>query len=386
MRAALISLPQPGEGAQPTIAGKSIAQRQLLFARECGCTMVITHGGGASPDAIAMRQAVEGSGMRYQAISNSHALAGAIAGEDSLLVLQPGLLPESRQALDLLRAEGDRMLVTSAGPGAAAGFERIDLDRAWGGAMTLPGRWLENLTSLPEDAAPHAALLRIALQNRLPEARLADVMLDDGRWMLVGNEETAQWREKGWMRDQLGTPAPGAVSRTIARFGVSRTGAWLMERKWARPALLGLTTLVLGGSVAAAIYDQPLAAFGLAALSVPVLESFLALSRLAIAPFGRIKRLPWLRHAVDAVLLVIAVLAIDSLWYRAAFPGFVLVAALTLLDRRAVRNFIEPLRDRALVAAAIAVLAAIVTPETAIMLVAAVLLAAKLAPEANDGG
>ena len=386
MRAALISLPQPGEGTQPVIAGKSIAQRQLLFARECGCTMVIANGGGASPDAIALRQAVENAGMRYQAISNSHALSGAIGAEDSLLVLQPGLLAESRQALDLLRSEGDRMLVTSAGPGAAAGFERIDLDRAWGGAMTLPGRWLEALTSLPEDAAPHAALLRIALQKRLPEARLADAMLDDGRWMLIGSPETAQWREKSWMRDQLGVSAPGAVSRTMARFAVSRTGSWLMERKWARPALLGLATLVLGGSIAAAIYEQPVAAFGLAALSVPLLESFLALSRLAIAPFGRIRRLPWLRRAIDAGLLVIAILAIDSLWYRAAFPSLVLVAALLLLDRRAVRSFVEPLRDRALVAAGIAVLAAIASPEIAIMLVAAVLLAAKLAPDTKDGG
>jgi len=384
LRAALISLPQPGEGEQPLIAGKSIAQRQLLFARECGCTMVIAHGGGASADALALREAVERSGMRYQAISNTHALAGAIAADDSLLVMQPALLPEARQALDLLRAEGDRMLVTSAGPGAAAGFERIDLDRAWGGAMTLPGRWLERLTSLPEDAAPHAALLRIALQNRLPEARLADATLDDGRWMLVGNAETAQWRETGWLRDQLGDPAPGAVSRSMARFAVARAGSWLLERKWARPAVLGLSTLVLGGSVAAAVYEQPIAAFGLAALSVPLLESFLALSRLAVAPFGRIRRLPWLRRAVDVALLVIGVLAIDSLWYRAAFPPFVLVAALLLLDRSAARVLIEPLRDRALIAAAIAGLCAVASPEIAIMLAASAVLATKLAHDAKD--
>ncbi|WP_340587603.1 hypothetical protein [Erythrobacter alti] len=376
----------PGEGAQPIIAGKSIAQRQLLFARECGCTMVIAHGGGASSDAISLRQAVEGAGLRYQAISNSHALAGAIGGEDSLLVLQPGLLPESRQALDLLRADGDRLLVTSAGPGAAAGFERIDLDRAWGGAVTMPGRWLEALTSLPEDAAPHAALLRIALQKRLPEARLADSILDDGRWMLICDAQTAELREKHWMRDQLGAPSNGAVSRTVARFAVSRTGSWLMARKWARPVLLAVTAIVLGGSVAAAIYDQPVAAFGLAALAVPLLESFLSLSRLAVAPFGRIARLPWLRRAIDAVLLVIAFLAIDSLWYRAAFPAFVLVAGLLLLDRRAVRGIVETLRDRAVVAATIGVVAAIFSPEVAIMSVVALLLAVKLAPDAKDSG
>ena len=172
MRAALIALPQPGESDLPAIAGKSLAHRQLLFARELGCDSVIAHGGGASPDGIDLRHAAEHLGLKYQVISNSHALPGIIGDDDSLLVLQPGLLPESGAALDLLRAEGDRVLVVSAGPGASAGFERIDLDRAWAGALSMPGRWLGKLASLPEDIAPHGALLRIALQQRLPEARL----------------------------------------------------------------------------------------------------------------------------------------------------------------------------------------------------------------------
>ncbi len=386
MRAALISLPQPGEGAQPAIAGKTIAQRQLLFARECGCTMVIAHGGGASEDAIALRHAAENAGIRYQVISNTHALSGAIGANDSLLVMQPGLLPEARQALDLLKAEGDRLLVVSAGPGSAAGLERIDLDRAWAGALTLPGNLLERLGALPEDAAPHAALLRIALQHRLPEARIADTLLDNGRWMVVGSQETAKWREKSWLRDQLGDSSAVAFSRWIARQTVGRAGRWLMERRWSRPALLGLSSLLLGGAVAAAFFDSPVAAFGLAALSVPVLETFLALSRLVVAPFGKIKRLPLLRFGIDAALLIIGVLAIDGLWYRAAFASFVLIAALLLLDRRAVRSVVEPLRDRGLVAASIAVLAAVTSPEIAIMLAATVILAAKLAPDAKDSG
>ena len=110
--------------------------------------------------------------------------------------------------------------------------------------------------------------------------------------MIVSNEETAKWREKGWLRDQIGASSAGAFSRWIARQTVGKAGSWLMELAWSRPALLALTTLLLGGSIAAAVYDVPIAAFGLAALAMPVLEAFLALSRLAIAPFGQIKRLP----------------------------------------------------------------------------------------------
>lgn len=384
MRAALISLPQPGEGEQPRIAGKSLAERQLLFALQCGCDAVIAHGGGASADAIALRHAVEKAGLRYQVISSSHALPGALDAGDSLLVLQPGMLPESRQALDLLRAEGDRMLVVSAGPGTAAGFERIDLDRAWAGALTLPGAWLDRLASLPEDAAPHAALLRIALQQRLPEARLNDATLDDGRWMVIGNEDAAAKRESSWLRSQLGISPIGAFSRWIGRHFIARAGTWLMDRRFSRAVILAFAALLLGGGVAAAWYDQPAIAFALAALSAPVIEAFLALSRLAVAPFGRIGALTWLRSSVDAALLAIGILAIDSLWYRAAFPPLVLVAGLLLLDRGAVHRLLEPVRDRGLVAAGIAVLAAVVAPEVAIILAATLIIAAKLLPEAND--
>lgn len=386
MRAALISLPLAGEGAQPVIAGKSIAQRQLMFARECGCTLVIAHGGGASPDALALRHAAERAGMRYQAISTSHALLGAIGETDSLLVLQPGLLPEARVALDLLRAAGDRLLVVSAGPGTAVGFERIDLDRAWGGALTLPGAWLGRLTSLPEDVAPQAALLRIALQQRLPEARLADSVLDDGRWILVADADAAQAQEQGWLRATLGETPPVAPSRWLARQAIGRAGAWLSERKWARPAMLGLSALLLGGGVASAWYEMPVTGFALTVLAVLLLEGFLALSRLAVAPFGTVGKVLWLRRGVDLALLAIGVLAIDSLPHRAVFPPLVLIAALLLLDRGVVRPVIEPLRDRAVLAGAIALLANFVAPEIAIMLAAALVLLASLVPQANQRG
>lgn len=386
MRAVLITLPPPGEGDLPCVAGKSIAQRQLLFARECGCQMVIAHGVGASPDAIALRYAAEKAGMRYQMISSAHALPGAIGDNDSLLVLQPHMLPEAKAALDLLQAEGNRMLVVSAGPGTTAGFERIDLDRAWGGALTMPGCWLASLSSLPEDYAPHAALLRIALQQRLPEARLADDLLDDGRWMVVVDENAASARENTWLRSHLGEEPPLAVSRWLARQAVGLGGPWLLERRFSRAVLLALAVLFLGGALAAASYERPVLGFTLVALSVPVLEAFLALSRLAGAPFGSIRRWPWLRRAVDAVLLVIGFFAIDSLGHRAAFPPLVLVVTLMLLDRSGVRAIIEPLRDRGVIAIGIAALAAITTPEVAIMFAASLILLAKLASSGRDGG
>lgn len=380
MRAALIAIPHPGEGVMPAIAGKSIAQRQLLFAREAGCESVIAFGGGASPDGIDLRHAAERMGMKYQVISTAHALPGIIRDDDSLLVLQPGLLPESRAALDLLRAEGDRVLVVSAGPGAVAGLERIDLDRAWAGALTIPGRWLGKLSSLPEDVAPHAALLRIALQQRLPEARLADSTLDDGKWTLITSQEAAASRALAWQRTHLGETPPGAISRWLGKSLVFALGSRLLDLPYVRPVILALSAILLGGGVAAGFYERPVLGFALTALSVPVLEVFLAISRLGVAPFGRLKRLPWMRMGVDLGLLALGIMAIDSLAHRSVFPPVVLASALFLLDRRALTQWIEPLRDRMVIAGLIAIVAAISTPELAIMLAGLMVLAANILP------
>ena len=376
MRAALISLPHAGEDPMPAMAGKSIAERQLLFARELGCESIIAHGNGAARDSIELRHAAERLGLRYQVISNSHALAGIIRDEDSLLVLQPGLVPEARAALDLLRAEGDRMLVVSAGPGAAAGFERIDLDRAWAGALTIPGRLLGALESLPHDVAPHGALLRIALQNKLPEARLPDGMLDDARWSVITSKEMAAAREGTWQRAHLGRVSPAAVARWLGRSAVSALGTRLLAIRHSRAGLLLLTALALGGALAAGIYERPVLGFALLALAVPLLETFLALSRLAVAPFGQVRRLPWLRRTVDATLLALGIMAIDSLAHRTIYPPVILAALLYLLDRRARPNWLEPVADRMVVAGFLAIVSAIATPEIAIMLASLAVLAA----------
>ena len=378
MRAVLIALPQAGEGDLPSIAGKSLAHRQMLFACELGCDSVIAHGSGATRVGIDLRHAAEKLGLKYQVITNSHALPGIIGDDDSLLVLQPGLLPESRTVLDLLRAEGDRVLVVPAGPGSSTGFERIDLERAWAGAFSIPGRWLGKLANLPEDVAPHGALLRIALQQRLPEARLADAALDDGKWTIIDSEETARARTFDWQSSHLGKTNPGAISRWLGKTAIARLGSRLLDMPYARPALLALSALLLAGSVAAGLFDRPVLGFFLVALSVPVWEAFLALSRLVVAPFGRIRRLPVLRFVIDAALLALGVMAIDSLFHRSIFPPFVLVGGLLLLDRGILPNWLEPLRDRMFVAASIAVLALFTTPELAIMLTGLLVLAANI--------
>lgn len=380
MRAALISLPMPGEGQQPLIAGKSIAERQLLFACEAGCDAIIAHGGGASEQAIALRHAAESAGLRFQIISNCHALEGAIGRDDTLLVFQPLLLPEAVQALDLMRADSARMLVVSAGPGVSAGLERIDLDRAWAGVLTMPGHWLSRLSALPEDATPHAALLRICLQMRLPEARLPDHILDSTGWTIVRSGKSAAFIEQNWLGDLLGKTEIAAPSRWLAARFVERGGARLLSRKWPVIALTTGALALLAGAVSASWYDLPVLAFAMIAAAVPLLESSLALNVIARAPFAGEGHAPLSRWLIDAAMLAVAILAIDSFWYRAAFPAFALGVALRLLDRHTTRLLQQVVKDRGCVAAMLAAISALTSAEIAVMAAATLSLFAMLLP------
>ena len=185
MRIALIAT---GDGTPASegglLAGRSLARHQLDFALALGCEKVILFGHGASEEAIALRHAAEAGGAQVQVVRGVRDLPAAVRGDDLLLVMAHGLLPDSSSAFEQLK-EGTAVLILPAEAGWSAGFERLDLAAAWGGAMVLPGRLVAQLDQLPEDAEPIAGLLRIARQAGVPERPLAERELAEGRWQIV---------------------------------------------------------------------------------------------------------------------------------------------------------------------------------------------------------
>ena len=385
MRAALICLPGPGDAPSPVIAGKTVSQRQLEFARSCGCELVLAHGAGGSEAALQLRHAAESAGMRFTNLSGSHALAGAISLSDSLLVMQSGLLPLSQNAVGMLGAEAT-ILVLPAGAGCQAGFERIDLDRAWAGALIMPGDLLGRISTLAEDAAPASALLRIALQARLPEARLPEQMIDNGDWRIITTAEEAQSHQKLWLRWAIGKSGLGAITQRLASFLLRMRQGWLAGLEKLPIILLSLFGLLVAGAIAAAWFDR--AVLGFVALAIAALfgELAIAKARITTAPFDT-PRWPLLtRKFGDISLLACSTLAIDSLWFREIFAAFMLLGGLWLLDRREMPGWLEFLRDRGIIAAFIAGGAAFGQSEAAILISATILMLANILPRLTSRG
>ena len=249
MRVALLSLTD-GVAGDPgalrgalTIGGRSLARHQLGLALALECARVIVVSEALTSETAALQHAAESGGARFHVIASAHALLPLVTAEDDLLVMADGVLAMPDLMFDHL-GQGHGVLTFPVEPGMAAGFERIDINHAYAGAMNLPGRVVAGLAELPSDWNVHAALLRVAVQGRVPMRALPDVVLADHRWALVRSEIEAQAIEPLWLR--LHT----------ASAHVRSPGEWVAAKTvhWAGPALLHAGTrpwvVALGAAVA----------------------------------------------------------------------------------------------------------------------------------------
>jgi hypothetical protein len=390
VRAALISMagqPRAAQSGTPiSLAGKTVAMRQLEFALAAGCEQVVVMGDGAAPEAIALRHAAERSGARFQAIRNAHGLLGAIKAADELLVLAPGLVPEDTAALEMLR-RGAGLLVLP-GAAASAGFERIDLERAWAGALIVQGGAVERLAELPPEVEPAAALLRIALQSGMPERRMTGDMLAPGGWITLRDGEETATRERDWLRRNAARVPRWAVTSRLAQAAVKMQARPLLSTGRAEPALAAAALVLPGGAVTLAMLGWPAPALAVLALGRLASAGAAHLAALRRAPFGglasRFTRL--LPLLADAALAACLVFGIEGHWLHRVFAPLALLAALYACRPEHGESPAALLGDRGLLALLLAGGAAFGVLEPLTMAAALAVLVLKAAQSAVRSG
>ena len=391
MRIALIAMGENGGTGveRARLAGRTIAHRQLDFARSLGCEKVILFGDGAIAEAMELRHAAEKAGLQVQVVHGVRYLPAAVRGDDQLLVLAQGLAPDSSEACDRLR-QGAGLLVLPAEPGWSAGFERLDMAAAWGGAMVLPGRLVAALDELPEDAEPVAGLLRIARQAGVPEQPLPERELAEGRWQIVRTPEAALAIEPGWMDRRLPPVPPFRPTTWLSRWLVRRLG-----RTWAgkKSAVVGLTAgavLIIALAVAAAWFGFPVLAFSVlvpAAIAIDGGDALKQLDRSIFEPKpDRYRTLLVLGLMWDAALVALGTLAIDGSRVHRLFPPLILVGLLYAFPRIPGAGWRALASDRGLLAVLLALAAAWGLTEGAYMVLALALLALRLPAPAGERG
>jgi hypothetical protein len=252
LRVALLSLtdalagdPQ-GLRGYLTIGGRSLARHQLGLALALGCTRVVVVTEALSAEIVALQHVAEAGGARFHVIPGAHALLPLVSAEDELFVLSDGLLVLPEVALARLE-EGPAVLALPVEAGTVAGFERIDINHAFAGAIRMPGRAVAGLADLPGEWNVHAALLRLAVQGRVPLRLLPEAVLSDGRWVLVRSENEAQGFEPLWLRLHTASAQVRSPGEWIAARAVHLVGPALLHagtRPWV-VALGGAAALLL---------------------------------------------------------------------------------------------------------------------------------------------
>jgi hypothetical protein len=382
-RQALVCLPPSAADGDSTrrVLGRWLGEWQVDHAVDMGCTGLFILGGGGGPEAIGTRLAAERQGLKVREIATPHALAGAIAPGDLLLVLQQQVLPSASDWWQQATHQG-LVLTFPAATGVEAGFERIDLSRAWAGALLMPGSSVHRLLELPEDVEAAPALLRVALQAGVPELRLPNEVLASGAWPVLGRGVPVRLHEEKWLAQRLGAAVTAETTLTgrLCRAALRRWGTSLPGRGAAVPAALGIATLLATAGVAAALHGAAVG-FGLIALAALALELAGAMAPLQRGSERLVRHLPKLRWLIDAALLAAGYLSIEGRWFRQVFPGLVLVLALNLQTSKpgGGRWWRAALSDRALVAAVVGVLALAASPEVGLMLGAIALLIGAIA-------
>ena len=250
MRIALLAMTEPAGAGQPfpraflRVAGATLAQHQLSLVLALDCQRLICLARGTSPELIALQHAAEDAGLQFSIATGPGQLSGLVTANDEIVVVSEGLFVDPSQAAPLLEERGPVVLVQPVEGALAAGYERIDLNRAGAGLMRVPGQLVERLRELPVDCDIVSSLTRIALQSGVAMREVPAAARAGTYWRLVRTETEALELENEWLRARF-ADGPTSPGRLLARMGVVGLGSSLLHAGNASNALsLGVVALL----------------------------------------------------------------------------------------------------------------------------------------------
>ncbi|MCP5394185.1 MAG: hypothetical protein H6919_09805 [Sphingomonadaceae bacterium] len=340
-------------------AGASIIARQLDVALSLGCERVVCLADGTRPSLVSLQRRAESAGARFILSPHHKALAGAVTSQDRLLVFADGVI--AVQALAQVHfGKGDVILSLPADKAVPLGYERMDRERAWAGAMILRGSIVDKLNDLPPDIDCISSLLRLGLQSGVPIAAIDGEYLVSGDWSLVSEasqaEEFSRRRIKGaiardsWLRpvNALADIATSQIALRSNAPGKVRIGTGFGAG------------LAIAGSFVASGFGHAIAGLGLVALGSYLLRSVNSLGQLVETRYFPDRAGKWvsrLSHLLlDLAILIAVIRALPGyVWIDGLFAATMLLGLLHLLPLARDELTVPLLSDRAILGIGLAI-------------------------------
>jgi hypothetical protein len=321
-----------GRPALRRFAGKTVLVHQIDCAALLGCERVICLAGVLGPDIGAARTYAERAGLRFDVVESVVRLAASITADDDVVLFADGVLPDRAALVEALGGRS-AVLAFPAEPALALGFERLDAERAWSGALRMRGAEVARLADLPPDCDLASTLLRIALQSGVRIIELGAAPLTDGAWQRRVQRHAVLEAERQWIARQV-QPAPftapglALTDRMALRWSRDAGGG-----RWARaPHLTAALAAVLAlGAVTATWATVGLAFVFVMSVALAAAEVFDRVETLGAPPRKPGVLLPVASFFRDGLLIALLTLLIaaEPAWLRVAVP-LILVGLLRL--------------------------------------------------------
>jgi hypothetical protein len=282
MRIALISARRRTDSgvlrAGLMLAGRSVLARQVDLLRAAGCERILCLYERLDSELLRLEKEIESTGSCFEPLPSFLHLPAMVRGEDKLVILADGLLPDPALVGRLLTVDPSLpnfvVVLPAASPLVAQypnDFERIDAQRHWAGLLLMRGAPVRHLADFPPDAEAMSLLLRLALQARTPCRDLPEADNLPSDWTLVASEAVRAAQERALINRAAGSPdwrRPSAALASVAARSLAPQGL----ARW--PYVAALAGLLLTGGMAAAA--KGLAAAGLALAASGALVAALA--------------------------------------------------------------------------------------------------------------
>ena len=311
--------------------GRSVLSHQIDCAIAFGCTSIYCLVDGVGQDIVDCQHRAERAGARFQTIGSTHSLAKLVRPEDKVIALADGLLVDPDVLAEELHDE-QAVLTFPIDNVAGLGFERLDADRAWAGALVVGGDKLEALRQLPPDADAASALVRIALQSGAATIPLDPAILTRGQWGATVREDGLAAREQAWIGRQVTPAGFAAPGNAVAdRIGL-RLARDLIGRRGERvPMIAALCFGLLSGL--AAILGKPIVGLALALpmmVTIPIAAVIEKVSLLGKNEGSLPAGLRILMVAADFLIVALVALALPPVgafaWLRLFVPVVLILA------------------------------------------------------------
>lgn len=356
--------PDPVEGmvSDLSLANTPLIEHQLRLALGLGSRRIICLADRSRPSLVRLQHLAEAAGASFVLAERNRALAGLVSSADRLLVFAEGIVAEP-DAAAMLRS-GKPAIVSAATEAAIPlGYERIDRDRAWAGAMILRGSVVEQINELPDDIDCISSLLRLGLQSGTPVLPIDPAVLATQGWCMVKDTAAARdWTririERSIQPESWWWPGKAIADRATKALAIAK-GPPEVSRWVAR----GTMILLIAAGVLGAWLEYPVAGF--CAIAGAALAGRVDAALVSARAFGsgESKALAAWSNSRDALVDLALVAAIGLAVPSYANLDAVFAAAILVGLLRLAAMLPDPLRivlleDRALLAIALSIASA----------------------------